>query len=169
MVATQKPEVKSEVKYARLLENLRRDLQSALEDVRDARDQHQRYAAQIRVSEFERAIAIAEEAEKIPAQRERDTWLADEPAQFGFQSRTGTVPMAPNLYDFASLFPPIHYQNHSVLVTDPLQIATLDAVARNGCCQRVPVGSQYAAGDFGDGEWFTPDQYRKMVKSGLVN
>ena len=64
MVATQKPEATSEVKYARLLENLRRDLQSALEDVRDARDQHQRYAAQIRVSEFERAIAITEEAEK---------------------------------------------------------------------------------------------------------
>ena len=116
-------------------ENLRRDLQSALEDVRDARDQHQRYAAQIRVSEFERAIAIAEEAEKIPAQRERDTWLADEPAQFGFQSRTGAVPMARTCTTLRRCSP-IHYQNHSVLVTDPLQIATLDAVARNGGCQR---------------------------------
>lgn len=157
------------MKYDRLLENLNRDLAETKADVREARDQHQRYKAQTRMSEFERAIRIVERAEEIPAKRVGDDWVA-EAVQFGFRSFNGAVPMAPNLEDFATLFPPIHWQEYRVAVTDPLQIATLDAAAEMGLCKRVPLKSMFARRPGGgpDGVWVSPEVYREMAANEMV-
>lgn len=156
------------MKYENLLSDLRAMRDEAKADVRASRDNAMRESAKGRVFEFERAIRMVEKAEEIPAKRVGDEWVA-EAVQFGFRSFNGAVSVPPNLMDFMILRP-IHWQDYSVVVTDPIHIATLDAAAEMGLCKRVPLKSMFARRPGGgpDGIWVSPDVYREMVANEMT-
>ena len=156
--------------YSRLIENLTADLNEAKTDLRAARDDGLRYRAQIRVSELTRAIENAQAAEQIEAERVGETWIA-KAVQFGFPGKKGLVPMPPNVEEFAAIFPPIRYDHHRYLATDPLEIACLRRAMANGAAiEEVPVGSVYAKPVDGspDGTWMPYDMYQQLQRTGAV-
>lgn len=160
---------KTEPRYGTLLDDLRQMRDEAKADMRAARDQDMRMSAQGRVHEFERAIRIVEAAEKIPAKRTDEGWVADEKVQFGFRSRNGSVGVPPNLLD-VEFFPRIRYMNHIFVAWDPIHIATLDAAAAVGGCQRVPYGAAYALPPDGgvEGVWVGWEQYQSLKSRGMA-
>lgn len=156
--------------YSNLIAMLEGKLAEAKADALHARDDGIKYNAENRIAELERGIALAKRAQAIPAHLEDGRWVADEPVQFGFETRSGIVPMAPNLAEFANEFPPIRFRDFAVIATYPLHIATLDAAAESGRCKRVPYKYQYAvpANGVPGGMWVPFDTWKQLIAQGMA-
>lgn len=158
--------------YSKLIKDLKREIELAERERREARTDGARHVAADRIAELKRGIENAEAAAAIPARRTEHGYAALEAVQFGADHARTIVRVPPGaLEDFAGVFPLVRFENYRAIVVDPLAIACLRREAeRGGAIREVELGWMYALPPSltGEGMWVPAEQYDEMVRKELA-
>lgn len=163
MTATAPAPVKTAHDYSGLIEMLETALEDARAELRGGRPSASaRLMLEARVSHLRMGIQNAREAEKV----------TEKAVQFGSHVAENTFRIAPRLDDF-SISTARQFSAHRYVATDPLEIAWLRRLVREGQMQEVPMGSCYLVpvmdrrtGVIGEGEWVDAKVYEKLTRTG---